>query len=83
MSTDAAVLADIDNLRAAPPKMMVLSTVPDHAVESHERAFRGGSESGLGAMRKFLAEFTSEQGYTAIAEYSLCDGYTVTVWLLE
>lgn len=82
VSTDAAVLADIEVLREAPPKMMVLSTVPDHAVESHERAFRGGKESGLGAMRKFLADFVEEKGYTAVGEYPLCDGYTVTVWVL-
>jgi hypothetical protein len=56
--------------------------VPDHAVESHERAFRGGKESGLGAMRKFLADFVEEKGYTAVGEYPLCDGYTVTVWVL-
>jgi hypothetical protein len=74
--------ADIEVLREAPPKMMVLSTVPDHAVESHERAFRGGKESGLGAMRRSLADLVEEKGYTSLAEYVLCDGYIVTVWVL-
>lgn len=82
VSTDAAVLADIEVLREAPPKMLVLSSVPDFVVESHERSFRGGAESGLGAMRRFLSEFVEEKGYTSLAEYVLCDGYVVTVWLL-
>ena len=82
VTTDSAVVADIDVLRAAPPKMLVLSTVPDYAVEAHERAFREGTRSGLGQMREFLADFVVEEGYVTAGVYPLCEGYTVTIWLL-
>lgn len=82
VSTDAAVLADIEVLQKTPPRMLVLSSVPDFVVESHERSFRGGATSGLGEMRDFLAAFVKEKGYTSLAEYEICDGYTVSVWLL-
>jgi len=82
VSTDAAVIADIDRLKEHPPKMMVLSTVGDYAVASHESSFRGGEQSGLGAMRDFLPEFRAEQGYRLLGSYQVSADYTVTVWIL-
>jgi hypothetical protein len=82
VATDRAVVADMDVLRAAPPKMLVLSTVPDYVVDSHERAFREGTRSGLGIMREFLPQFVAENGYVTVGTYTLCDGYVATIWIL-
>ena len=82
VSTDAAVMSDIDTIKEKMPRVMVICTVGEYVISAHESNFRGGSESGLHAMQDFLFEFVEENGYECLSENALTGDYVVSVWLL-
>ena len=82
VSTDAAVLSDIDVIKEKKPRVMVICSVGEYVIGEHESNFRGGEESGLHTMQDFLFEFVEEEGYECLSENDLSGDYTVTVWLL-
>lgn len=82
ISTDKAVLDDIEVIRQKKPKAIIASSISDGVIGPHEASFRQGEKSGLNEMQEFLKEFYVEEGYIAKASYDISPGYTVTVWLL-
>jgi len=82
VSTDKAVLEDIDTIKANPPKIMVLCFVPDNVIASHEKSFRNGTKSALNIMQKELKEFVENENYTVLSSDKISDGYTVSVYYL-
>ena len=82
VSTDAAVMADIETIREKRPKVIVICSVGDYVIQNHESSFRNGEISGLHAMQDFLFEFVDEQGYACLSENTLSGDYVVTVWRL-
>ena len=82
VSTDEAVVADIDVIKEKKPKVMVLCMIDEYVVSSHETAFRQGEKSGLHEMQDFLRQFVYEEGYVTDGYYTLSSGYSVEVWYL-
>ena len=82
VSTDAAVMADIETIRQKTPKVIVICSVGDYVIQNHESSFRNGEISGLHAMQDFLYEFVEEKGYACLSENALSGDYVVTVWCL-
>ena len=81
VSTDAAVVNDIEIIKQKKPAVMVLCSVGDSVIEAHEASFRAGERSGLGIMQDFLFEFVDDEGYVCLSQDRISDGYTVSVWL--
>ncbi len=82
ISTDKAVLDDIEVIRQKKPKVIIASSISDGVIGPHEASFRQGEKSGLNEMQEFLNKFYVEEGYIERASYDISPGYTVTVWLL-
>ena len=82
VSTDAAVIADIDVIKEKKPKVMVLCMIDEYVVNSHESSFRQGTKSGLHEMQDFLKDFVIEEGYIIDGFFTISSGYTVAVWYL-
>ncbi|MBQ9783739.1 MAG: glycosyltransferase family 39 protein [Clostridia bacterium] len=82
VSTDAAVMADIETIREKKPKVIVICSVGDYVIQNHESSFRNGEISGLHAMQDFLNEFVVDEGYACLSENPLSGDYVVTVWCL-
>ena len=82
VSTDAAVVADMNVLREKTPKVMVLCRIDEEVMSYHEDAFRGEEKSGLYQMRAFLPGFLEENGYVQNGAYTISETYTVEVWIL-
>ena len=82
VSTDAAVIADIDVIKEKKPKVMVICMIDEYVVNSHESSFRQGAKSGLHEMQDFLADFVIEEGYIIDGFYTISSGYTIAVWYL-
>ncbi len=83
VSTDSAIIKDIHVINEKMPKVMVLCSVGDFVIQSHENNFRGGDESGLHKMQNFLMDFVEEEGYECLSRNEISDGYVVTVWRLN
>ncbi len=82
VASDAAVRSDIERLRLDPPRVLVLCHIDSYVIESHERAFRGGNESGLSQMQAFLSEFVVSEGYERLTLDTVPFGYEISVWAL-
>ncbi len=80
--TDAAIIEDIDTIREKRPKVIVMCTIGDYVMQSHENSFRGGEASGLRVMQDFLDEFLVEEEYELLSKNKIPDGYVVSVWRL-
>lgn len=83
VATDEAVLADIGVLKDKKPKAIVICTVSEYVMASHEASFRAGEKSGLRIMQEFLFEFVETEGYRCRSIDKVSDGYTVSVWILD
>ncbi len=83
VSTDAAVIDDIDVIKEKKPKVLVLLSVDEGIIEAHEKSFRSGTKSGLNVMQEFLYDFVEEENYVCVSEDEISMNYIVTVWVLE
>ncbi len=83
VSTDEAVLSDIDTIKEKKPKVIVICSVDDFVISEHEKSFRGGGQSGLGQMQVFLFDFVEDEDYRCLSENKISEGYTVSVWALD
>jgi len=81
VSTDAAILEDIELLREKKPRVLVLCRIGDGIIEAHEASFRNGEKSGLHEMQDFLYEFVKEEQYDCISQNKISGEYVVTVWV--
>ena len=82
VSTDAAVRADIAVLREKKPRVILLCTIDEYVIASHESSFRQGETTGLRDMQDFLNEFVVEENYTCAGKHHLSGGYVMEVWYL-
>lgn len=82
VTTDAGVIADIDVIREKKPRVIVACMIDDYVINSHEKSFRQGEESGLHQMQDFLIEFIEEEEYVCDGSYTVSKGYTIEVWYL-
>ena len=82
VTTDQGVIADIDVIREAKPKVMVVCLIDDYVIDAHETNFRQGEKSGLHEMQDFLVEFIEEKQYVKDGSYTISPMYTVEVWIL-
>ncbi len=82
VSTDRAVVEDIEVLREKKPKVLVICRIDEYVISSHESSFRQGEKSGLNQMQEFLEKFVAEEAYRSDGAYLLCEGYTVEVFVL-
>lgn len=82
VTTDKGVIADIDVIREAKPKVMVVCLIDDYVINAHETSFRQGEKSGLHEMQDFLLEFIEEEQYVKDGSYTISPMYTVEVWIL-
>lgn len=80
--TDSAIIEDIDTIRQKKPKVIVMCTIGDYVIQSHESSFRLGEKSGLHEMQDFLDEFLVEENYECLSKNKIPDGYVVSVWRL-
>ncbi|MBE6597570.1 MAG: hypothetical protein E7641_07875 [Ruminococcaceae bacterium] len=83
VATDEAVLDDIKVIEEKKPKAIVICTVSEYVMASHEASFRAGNDSGLRIMQDFLFEFVVDEGYDCASIDKVSDGYTVSVWILN
>ena len=82
VSTDEAVRADIEVLREKKPRVVLICTIDEYVIASHESSFRQGETSGLRDMQDFLNAFVVEEGYECSGKHHLSGGYTMEVWYL-
>ena len=82
VSTDEAVIRDIDVLREKKPRVLVLCWVDTPVIKTHEANFRDGQASGLSMMQTTLRALTEREGYERVAYHPLPGGYVMTVWVL-
>ena len=78
--TDSAIIDDIDVIKEKKPKIIVICTISDYVISSHEASFRNGEKSGLHEMQDFLEEFLEEENYMRLSRNRIPDGYVVSVW---
>lgn len=82
VANDQDVAADIDTLKADPPKVIVHAHVYEWIMASHEAMFRSeGVESGLRQMDRALTQLEQDEGYVMAASFML-QGYPFDVWYL-
>ncbi len=82
VTSDQAVLADIEVLQSNPPKAIILYNSSDGAYDGHENAFRGGAESGTRAMREALYNLVSDQGYRFCGRY-VANSNSISLWIAD
>lgn len=80
VASDASVRADIDRIRNAPPKAILIYNTSEDAYAAHENAFRGGQISATREMREFLYEFVAENGYCLAGSFS-ANSNSISVWV--
>ncbi len=83
VSTDAAVIDDIEVIKEKKPKVLVLLSVDEGIIKAHEKSFRSGTKSGLNVMQDFLYDFVEDENYVCVSEDEISLNYVVTVWVLE
>ena len=81
VATDSAIIQDIELIKQKKPKVLVICTIGDYVISSHEASFRHGEKSGLREMQDFLEEFVEDEGYMRLSRNRIPDGYVVSVWL--
>ena len=97
VSTDKAVIDDINLIKEKRPKVLVLLSVDEGVIKAHEKSFRNGEESGLNTMQTFLVGYDVgedeenmthisgfvDKNYICISEDEISMNYIVTVWVLK
>lgn len=81
VSSDDAVIADIETLKENPPTVIVHVHVPESVIISHEDSFRTNEASGLHLMEDMLIQLEQEAGYQLANSYVIQE-YEVEVYYL-
>ncbi len=81
VSSDKAVVKDIDVLKEKNPKVIVYIDIGEYVTSSHENLFRGEGKSGLSQMSDAIKELTEEK-YQLDVAFEL-QGYDVAVYYLK
>jgi hypothetical protein len=82
VSTDAAVIADIETLKENLPAVIVHVHIPETTTTAHETMFRNNEHSGLYQMDLALSELEANENYVLANSYIL-QGLSVDVYYLE
>lgn len=80
VSSDGAVLSDIDVIREAQPAAIIIYDTQLSTYEAHQRLFRGNQTSSTYQMREFLFNYVYENGYTWCGNFT-ADANTIQLWI--
>lgn len=80
VSSDRAVLSDMEVIREAQPAAIILYDTQLSTYEAHQRLFRGNRTSSTYQMREFLYNYVYEEGYTWYGSFT-ADNNTIQLWI--
>lgn len=80
VSSDRAVLSDIEVIREAKPAAIILYDTELSTYEAHQRLFRGNHISSTYQMREFLYNYVYEENYTWYGNFT-ADNNTIQLWI--
>lgn len=80
VSSDRAVLSDMDVIREAQPAAIIIYDTQLSTYEAHQRLFRGNQTSSTYQMREFLFNYVYENGYTWCGNFT-ADANTIQLWI--
>ena len=82
VSSDRAVLSDIEVIQEAKPAAIILYDTELSTYEAHERLFRGNHTSSTYKMREFLYNYVYEQNYTWYGNFKSGNN-TIQLWIKD